>query len=60
MVEDRATHRDGRGKRSIDFLLWVVLDPNRLLLAFWIAAVIFWLVSEILLVDPATVEGQKD
>lgn len=42
------------GKRITEFLILLLLHYKWLLLGVWIAGVIFWLVSELLLGEPAS------
>ena len=41
-------------------LLFALLNYKRVLLIFWIAVVIFWFVSEVLLVDPEIIDAEPN
>jgi hypothetical protein len=47
-------------QRMAEFSLSLVLHYKLLLLAFWIAAVLYWLVFEILLAEPAAAPAAEE
>lgn len=60
VIGARPNKRDAPGKRITEFLILLLLHYKWLLLAAWIAGVIFWLVSELLLIEPATLDTNRE
>ena len=60
VIGARPHKRDGLGKRITEFLILLLLHYKWLFLAAWIAGVIFWFVSELLLVEPANLHTDSE
>lgn len=60
MIGPRPKRHNVLGKRITEFLISLVLHYKWLFLAAWIAGVIFWLVSELFLVEPASLHTDSE
>gem|GEM_PF-3783549 len=60
VIGARPNKRDALGKRIAAFLILLLLHYKWLFLAAWIAGVIFWLMSEFLLIEPGTLDTHRE
>lgn len=60
VIGARPNKRAALGKRITEFLILLLLHYKWLLLVAWIAGVIFWLVSELLLIEPTTLDTNRE